>query len=128
MNNSKVTEMKVLIRDCFKSLRKDGMFARMNFFCCQTCARYDIGKKAKEAKSKAKPFRGYVFYHNQDNENLESNGKFYLAFGGNEDTEENFTTKTWQVGNLVANRLKKFGLEIEWDNKPETRIRVTGVQ
>lgn len=30
------------IRSAFAELRKDGIFARMSFRCCQNCARYEI--------------------------------------------------------------------------------------
>jgi hypothetical protein len=94
---------KELLNDAFKKLRKQGYFARQNFWCCQTCACAAI-PKAKENK--------YVFYHNQDNESIKNGnidkGGMYLAWSGN--------------GKQIVDIIRATGLNVTWNGKETTRI------
>ena len=64
------------LTSAFKALRKEGYFARQNFWCCQSCGWASVpdGKGDK-----------VVFYHNQDASDLRNNGRCHLAWSGDLD-------------------------------------------
>jgi hypothetical protein len=106
------------IREMFKALRKRGLFARMNFQCCQSC-----GWAAAHNAIKPK-HRGVVFYHGQDAEALEGGelcGDLYLAFGGREDDVED-GYRSLEVGAIVMAEANKRGIAVKWDGTENTRI------
>ena len=86
----------------FKELRKLGYFARQNFWCCQSCAWSAMNDE--EAKKT-------VFYHRQDAYNLKEDGNCYLAWSGN--------------GKEIVSVFNKHGIETDWDESPNTRIKIT---
>ena len=94
MDKSKLTK-------AFKELRKQGYFARQNFWCCQSCAWADM---TDEQADKA------VFYHAQDNDNLKENGSCHLAWSGD--------------GKLIVDILEKNGIEVDWDGSDNKRIGI----
>lgn len=59
------------IRKSFAALRKKGFFARMNFWCCQSCGWYAIEQLEKEGKIQEDRA---VFYHLQDAESFRKPG------------------------------------------------------
>ena len=63
-----------LVRKAFQILRKKGYFARMNFWCCQSCAWYAIPEELSKK---------VVFFHAQDNEDLNNKGHVFIAWAGN---------------------------------------------
>jgi hypothetical protein len=66
------------LADAFRSLRKAGIVARMNFSCCGTCGHYELSENGKG--------RGYVFYHRQEGARLDGDslpeGGLYLQWNG----------------------------------------------
>ena len=89
------------ITKAFSELRKLGYFARQNFLCCQSCAWAEVPENKSEK---------VVFYHNQDNDNLKSEGKCHLAWSGD--------------GNEIVSVLNKHGVKTEWDGSSNTRIKI----
>jgi hypothetical protein len=85
----------------FKKLRKNGYFAKQNFWCCQTCG-WSVVPEGRESK--------VVFYHNQDNESKRNGEPFHLCWSGD--------------GHEIQRLLKECGVETEWNGKEETRIKV----
>jgi hypothetical protein len=85
----------------FAHLRKNGYFARQNFWCCQSCAWSAISEEQAEKA---------VFYHNQDHQDLKKGDDLYLAWAGD--------------GGYIAETLKLFGLSVEWDGTKNSRIKV----
>lgn len=85
----------------FRALRKEGYTAKQNFMCCQSCAWAELSEKEAEKA---------VFYHNQDYRDLKHHQDLYLAWAGD--------------GNHIANTLRNFGMEVDWDGTPNTRIAV----
>jgi len=98
--NRKVQIDKTNLTKAFKSLRKAGYFARQNFMCCQSCA----GAAIPDGTEK------YVFYHNQDNDNLKGGQDFCLAWGGD--------------GHEIVKILNENGLETFWEGNKNKRIMV----
>ena len=93
--------MRTNLTKAFAELRKKGYFAKQNFMCCQSCAWAELSEKEAEK---------VVFYHNQDYRDLKRGDDLYLAWAGN--------------GNYIAETLIKFGMHIDWDGTPNTRIVV----
>ncbi len=90
---------KTRITEAFKDLRKLGYFARQNFECCQTCG---WSRVPENKQNRA------VFYHNQDNNSLRTEGKCHLAWEGD--------------GNEIVGVLNKHGIRTEWDGTDNKRI------
>ena len=96
------------IGNAFKELRKMGWFARMNFWCCQSCGCSAIPDEAKDK---------FVFYHKQDAEAIRSNGNImgmgiHLTHGEGGDANE------------ICAVLRKNGLDVEWNGDMGKRIMV----
>jgi len=89
------------ITKAFRDLRKEGYFARQNFWCCQSCGWAAIPEEKSEKA---------VFYHRQDNEGFIKGDDLNLAWCGD--------------GNLIKSILEKNELEVEWDGTNEKRIIV----
>jgi hypothetical protein len=60
------------VRKAFVALRKRGFFARMNFWCCQTCGWAAVPEGRDNV----------VFYHAQDKETMNKHGVLWLAWSG----------------------------------------------
>lgn len=91
---------KTKLTNAFRALRKLGYFARQNFLCCQSCAWAAVPEdKAERA----------VFYHSQDNSNLQKYGETYLAWAGD--------------GNEIVRILNENGVQTEWDGSTNQRIK-----
>jgi hypothetical protein len=121
--------VKAKLLESFKQMRKRHKFiCRSNFWCCSSCAGYDITIKAEEMLDKKKVVNGCVFWHKQDEERFKSHGSLYLAFGQMNSTKYGvigFSDE--EVGKLVCECLSKNGLEYEWDGSGGQRILVKGL-
>lgn len=93
---------KTKLTKAFKELRKQGYFARQNFWCCQTCG---WAAMTDEESDKA------VFYHAQDNDDLIEDGSCHLAWSGD--------------GKLIADILTKNGVKVDWDGNNSKRIKIS---
>jgi hypothetical protein len=110
---AKHPDVRGALRWAFKVLRRQGFFARMNFWCCSTCGCAAIPDGTQQ----------WVFFHKQDNDGLNRTGQTYLTFGAyaNAPSEE-----VVRVGENIVSVLNEAGLATEWDGSPHTRILVTG--
>lgn len=116
------------LTNAFQTMRKAGLLARQNFWCCGSCAGYAMAQKATELIDKGKDvqeIKGCVFYHNQDNERKRNGKNFHLAFGqlGSEKYGD-IGLATKEVGRLVCQILSVFNITFKWDGKAETRIEI----
>lgn len=110
----------------FKEMRKNGLIARQNFKCCQSCAGYGLATEVEEAPAKKRAkIKGCVYYHAQDAADLHKGEDLYLAFGPLE-TEKHGTVglPTVEVGRIAVACLTNAGLDVEWDGTERTRILV----
>ncbi len=96
----------------FDALDRDGIVARADFTCCQTCGHHEIGDEVDG------PARGYVFFHRQDTERAAASGEVWLAFGSLGEVADE------SVGREVTAALTAGGLPVEWDGSVRTRIKV----
>ncbi len=114
------------ITDCdrldqaFAELTAAGIAAIQNGVCCQTCAFEDVHTEVDRMQTNAQIVRGYTFYHEQDTENAASSDALFLAYGGMEENEKS----SLQIGQEVAETLRKHGFAIEWDGSIRKRIKV----
>jgi hypothetical protein len=67
-----------------------------------------------------KGIKGYCFYHGQDVERAMAGGGLTVAFG---DLDDDKLKKT-EIGYLVKDVLQEFGLTVDWNGDPETRLNI----
>ena len=106
----------------FRALEQRGIVARQNFSCCCNCGHVEIGYEVEEA-SEACPVVGYVFYHMQDTERASAGGDLLLAYGAIEDGDENIVA----MGRSIVQALESAGLRTAWNESPDERICVVGI-
>jgi len=91
---------KIKLNRLFKELRKQGYFARQNFWCCDTCATSEIYKE-----------KDYVFYNQQAGDRLKRCGdRVMIAFRG--DATE------------ICNIARKEGFITNWNGDLMTKIEL----
>ena len=95
------------IDDAFATLRDEGFFAKAHHTFCLSDGLSEIPRN-KESR--------FVFYHEQDAEDLKENGKCNLAFG----------SSLW-VGKKICKELNDSGLSVSWNGTLEQRIEVNGL-
>jgi hypothetical protein len=93
----------------FKSLRKENIRARANFWCCMGCATAALDIKGK---------KGGVYWHNQDEERFREDGYLHIGFC----TEDGKTCQA--LGQSLVDALKAQGADVEWDGTSDTRVCV----
>ncbi len=133
----------------FARLRQQGLVARMNFTCCQTCGTAEIDDERTPLKGAAPgeyPWRewAYTFFHQQDAERLaDSPSVLYLSYSafraaphldpalvraardGDADARRRVHADTdGAVGSIVVAALREHGLEVDWAGDPGDRIKV----
>lgn len=101
------------LRAAFSKLRAEGIVARMNFACCQSCG---LAELPQEEANK----NGYVFYHHQDAERLKNKGEVWLAWG----IAGTGKNKQEKFGRRVCDILEGAGLRIFWNGDASRRIEV----
>jgi hypothetical protein len=103
----------------FDALEEEGIVARQNFTCCQTCGHYEIGGEIAQAEAEGRQVRGYTFYHMQDTEGACASGFLCLAYGMHGNGEG-----TVRVGQRIVRALEQAGLTVEWDGSAASWIGV----
>lgn len=98
-------------------VRKQNILARSNFWCCQSCGCADLQDRFEKAPEDKKP-AGYMFWHDQDDQRIESNESVMLCYGG----FGPFESRT--IGRKVVSILEENGFTCNWDGNDNTRIEV----
>jgi hypothetical protein len=98
--------------NAFKELRTKGILALHGWTCCQTCGRAEAKECIAELSMK-----GSVFYHAQAQDSALQDGELCLNFFG-------LSLTDLEVGMAAADVLRKHGLDVHWDNTPDTAIMV----
>lgn len=107
---------KAPLNKAFRELRKQGINAHQNFWCCQNCGLHALPESAERT--------GYVFYHAQDAQHLKDDGECYLAWGIGGDSIKKTEKEVIAFGRLVVSILKGAGVKTEWDGTQGQRIKV----
>lgn len=110
------------INKLFKRCREVGLFARQNYWCCNSC-----GTAALHTDMRPKHV-GWMFYHQQDADAFVWDGvedhvlrrPLWLTYG---DPKGN-PADTVTVGNMIVAIMSELGLQTDWDGNPNTRINV----
>ena len=89
--------------DAFKKLANAGYYAKQDHWCCTNCGCSGV---PDEVNNK------YVFYHNQDLENLQDTGQCYLCWGKGGDPKE-----------IIA-ILESCGITAEWNGEEREKIKI----
>jgi hypothetical protein len=116
------------ITELFKRLRQVGLFARQDYWCCNSC-----GCSALTDDMRSKHV-GWAFYHHQDMQSAFNSDTWdmdflqrplYLTYGDPKGKGED----TIAVGNMIVAIMSELGLQTEWDGNPNKRIAIlpTGV-
>jgi hypothetical protein len=105
--------------EAFTALEAEGIVARQNFTCCQTCGHAEIWGEIEEASAE-RDIDGYVFYHMQDTESACEGGGLYLAYG----TTEGGSEEAADIGWRIVGALERAGLTVHWNGKTSQRIAV----
>jgi hypothetical protein len=108
--------LKTKLNKLFRDLRRQGMFARQAFQCCQGCG-----------CAATPPEKDYAFYHRQDAERLYDEGGTFIAFGVQpkpRESESRIQKRACIVGSQIADAARAADLVVEWDGSPATRVWV----
>lgn len=124
----------------FAELAEIGILGRENFSCCGTCGSSEIWDERDDTRQ----WRGYLYYHTQDTDNIFESRETYVGYGAfldafyaekewkkvkKKDREETYDTIT---RNLMVNEvfpvLEKHGIEVEWNQNLDTRILLKNVE
>lgn len=110
--------------EAFAELDRNGIVARQNWTCCQTCGHTEIAYETGRT-SVHRQVRGYVFFHHGDAEGVTSDGTLYLAYGAvlNRSDEEAVA-----VAHEVAAVLRKYGFTVEWNGLIQKRIGIKNLR
>lgn len=108
--------------EAFAELDRNGIVARQNWTCCQTCGHteiaYELGRTAVHRR-----VRGYVFFHQQDSEHVAHEDNLYLAYGSLNGGDDEAVA----VAREVAATLRRYGLTIEWNGLIQKRICIRDI-
>lgn len=116
---------KKALNKAFAMMRSEGFLALQNFTCCQTCGGYEGTEKAVELVKAHKAFKGLVYYHAQDANDLNRGRDFYLAYGSVNSTELGILgLDDLSVGRRVKEILEFNGIKVEWDENPNQRMLI----
>lgn len=112
------------VKLAFQELSKQGLIAKMNFSCCNTCGNYEI-TTSHVNNPKLRNKKGYVFYHRQSHNSFKESGNCYLNYGAFYSGDDSFeSTKTKEIGELIFQALKNQDLPVIWDKDPNNKILV----
>ncbi|ADB30517.1 hypothetical protein Kfla_1416 [Kribbella flavida DSM 17836] len=109
------------VEAAFDELDENGIVARMNFTCCQTCGVAEID----DERPADRPSTGYVFFHQQDSERLTDDPAYlFLAFGTLDPEPGRVAEQDEAVGRRIQQTLTDQGLPVEWNGSSTQRISV----
>ncbi|MBL8794620.1 MAG: hypothetical protein JNM56_12005 [Planctomycetia bacterium] len=108
--------------EAFAALNRQGIVARQDFSCCNTCGFAEIWDEV-EAEEKIRPVTGYVFYHLQGTERAIETGQLLMAYGCIEEGPESLN----RVASAVVAELQRVGLKASWGGTDRHPVIVEGI-
>jgi hypothetical protein len=103
----------------FAAMEKQGVVARQNFTCCNTCARAEIWDEVIAVEEDSERVAiGYAFYHMQDTERAVEGGAINIKFGATSDSTDE------AVGQHVFDALLAAGLDAGWSGSADDAVQV----
>jgi hypothetical protein len=108
--------------EAFAELDRNGILVRQNFACCDNCAFNGIWVEIHEAEAQSpNPIIGYVFFHQQDTQDVLSNSRLDLSFGASRSQKE---ADVKRIGERIVTTLRRHGLTVSWNGSVHQRIRI----
>jgi hypothetical protein len=105
----------------FALLESQGVVARQNFTCCNTCGFAEIGGEIRTPRCGRPPI-GFAFYHSQDTDRARESGTIWVKFAsGHPDHADE------AIGDAVINALTKSGLNASWNGDSNTAVQIAGI-
>ena len=125
VNPELVAAIRNRVQAAFGELRKVGFITKTNFSCCMTCAVAELDDIAEQRRRNRA-----VYWHRQDEEHFRKGGVLsvrycYLPPKGIDARDT--TQLVTQIGEQVADALRKAGLNVKWDGDPGKVIEVVGI-
>ena len=93
------------------------VWARQNFWCCQTCASADFNIK-REKKKNPDSVIGTVYYTQQSAASMRKGDDLWISYGSFA-SDDDITVK---IGKIFCKIAKENGLSVEWDENPREKI------
>jgi hypothetical protein len=95
------------------------VWARQNFWCCQTCASADFSVK-RDKKKNPNNIIGTVYYTQQSAASMRKGDDLWVSYGAFSGGDE----ITVKIGKIFCEIAKEKGLSVEWDENPREKIRI----
>ena len=108
-----VAELRVRLARAFESLRKQGIVAEPRFEIDVRNAVVAMTQLLEERKAP-----GGVYWHDQDDDNLQRGEDLHIGFVGREDRD------AVAIAEKLVAALKAEGLTVEWDGRADQRVVV----
>jgi hypothetical protein len=107
----------------FDELCQNNIIALHNAGYTISDGEYEVVEIERELQDNQVVSDGYCFYHEQDLARAIYNGNpmLYIAFNKIDNTDDAVTI---EVGKKIVAMLKKYNFEVEWNEKPTTRIAI----
>ena len=103
------------VREVFKKLRKEyNIWSRMNYMCCSGCA------TANADAERPNYAQGFVYFHEQDNDNWESGHPLDIRYMEFDDGD--YTAK--EIGEIVAKLFIEQGIFVNWNGESKRVIQL----
>ncbi len=107
--------------DAFAELEKQGVVARQNFTCCNTCGHAEMAfEMAEYRRQNEKVPIGYVFYHIEDTEFASQGAGLFLSFGSVDKNENSIGSLVEKIVDVLA----QYGLSASWNGNINKRIQI----
>lgn len=96
----------------FEDLRNVGFATAEGRDCCGGCT-------ASRLEAETEPGTPRAWYHEQDSEGFETDGRLYVGYGLTGSTDED---EIREVGRKISSRANKLGIPTVWNGDPAVRI------
>jgi hypothetical protein len=128
INAATMKKNKVRLNAAFADLRRQGILAKQNYACCQTCGFAELRYEAKLVARQGREVLGGIFYDMQDADDLKKDGKCCLAYVGlglyPDASAGAQDDATLRVGRIACETLRRRGVSVVWDGSAESWIRI----
>jgi hypothetical protein len=113
------------LRRAFEKMQENGLLARENYWCCQTCALSAISAEIEEGIERGEPLRGYVLFHSQDTDCAVEDGVLFLRYGGvTTEPARTAPMAAKEIGGEIVALLRRADFRPEWSGSPEDVIHL----
>ena len=124
VNPEQVAAIRSRVQAAFAALTRIGFLVRKNYSCCMPCAVSELGDIAEQRRRNRA-----VYWHKQDEEHFRKGGVLSVryCYCPPKGIDARDTTQLEaQIGEQIADALRKAGLNVKWDGDPGKVIEVVG--